>query len=406
MKKILSILLSVCMLLSMCSIFVFLANAETTLANAETTNEETTVTSSWDNGNILNVSNEKGGDKGGTNLDYYKDTDVFKYVYFYAGTHPNDTREATYYDMVKGAFWAGPDWYAAGTATDIVERKNTGHAAANAAPNFHYAPGVCFTAPLTGIVEFTYQYACLDNLKGADHSFVVVKGEVDFREESNCIISKTSTKTVGCYAETISYDEVTFRVEVEAGDRIYFMVNGLGSNQGMNSHWISSARYVNPDAVLLGHGLATSDTLDLRFLVQISDPSNPPTATATVKTPLGDRKQTVNGQIYTGAKKDGGSYTAEDHVYAFTVELSAKQMTDEVVIAVNYTYLSDTYTVESYCLGILELAKTDSSYTNAANTCAAMLLYGYMAQINFSYRTDKLPQVDKERLSALLGGVQ
>ncbi len=396
MKKSLSILLSVCMLLSMCNIFVL-------LANAETTSEETTVTSSWDNGNILNVSNEFDGK---TNLDYYKDTDVFKYVYFYAGTHPSDTREATYYDMVKGAFWAGPEWYAAGTATDIDERKNTGHAAANVAPNFHYAPGVCFTAPLTGTVEFTYQYACLDNLNGANHSFVVVKGEVDFREVGNCIISKTSTKTVGGYAQTKSYDEVTFRVEVEAGDRIYFMVNGLGSNQGMNSHWISSARYVESDAVLLGHGLATSDTLDLRFLVQISDPSNTPTATVTVKTPLGDRKQTVNGQIYTGAKKDGGSYTAEDHVYAFTVELSAKQMTDEVVIAVNDTSLTDTFTVESYCLGILELAKTDSSYTNAANTCAAMLLYGYMAQINFNYRTDKLPQVDKERLSALLGGVQ
>lgn len=396
MKKSLSILLSVCMLLSMCNIFVL-------LANAETTSEETTVTSSWDNGNILNVSNEFDGK---TNLDYYKDTDVFRYVYFYAGTHPSDTREATYYDMVKGAFWAGPEWYAAGTATDIDERKNTGHAAANVAPNFHYAPGVCFTAPLTGTVEFTYQYACLDNLNGANHSFVVVKGEVDFREVGNCIISKTSTKTVGDYAQTKSYDEVTFRVEVEAGDRIYFMVNGLGSNQGMNSHWISSARYVESDAVLLGHGLATSDTLDLRFLVQISDPSNTPTATVTVKTPLGDRKQTVNGQIYTGAKKDGGSYTAEDHVYAFTVELSAKQMTDEVVIAVNDTSLTDTFTVESYCLGILELAKTDSSYTNAANTCAAMLLYGYMAQINFNYRTDKLPQVDKERLSALLGGVQ
>lgn len=396
MKKSLSILLSVCMLLSMCNIFVL-------LANAETTSEETTVTSSWDNGNILNVSNEFDGK---TNLDYYKDTDVFRYVYFYAGTHPSDTREATYYDMVKGAFWAGPEWYAAGTATDIDERKNTGHAAANVAPNFHYAPGVCFTAPLTGTVEFTYQYACLDNLNGANHSFVVVKGEVDFREVGNCIISKTSTKTVGGYAQTKSYDEVTFRVEVEAGDRIYFMVNGLGSNQGMNSHWISSARYVESDAVLLGHGLATSDTLDLRFLVQISDPSNTPTATVTVKTPLGDRTQTVNGQIYTGAKKDGGSYTAEDHVYAFTVELSAKQMTDEVVLTVSGTSLSDTYTVESYCLGILELAKTDPSYTNAANTCAAMLLYGYMAQINFNYRTDKLPQVDKERLSALLGGVQ
>lgn len=405
MKKSLSILLSVCMLLSMCSIFVLLANAETT--NAETTNEETTVTSSWDNGNILNVSNEKGGDKGGTNLDYYKDTDVFKYVYFYAGTHQSDTRKATYYDMVKGAPWPGPEWYAAGTADDIAERKSTVHAAANAAATFHYAPGVCFTAPLTGTVEFTYQYACLDDLVGANRSFVVVKGEVDLREAGNCIISKKSTKMVGAGAEPKSYDEVTFRVEVEAGDRIYFMVNGLGSNGGMNSHWISSAKYVvESDAVLLGHGLAASDTLDLRFLVQIADPSNNPAATVTVKTPLGDRTQTVNGQVYTGAKKDGGNYTAEDHVYAFTVELSAKQMTDEVVIAVNDTSLTDTFTVESYCLGILELAKDDTSYANAANTCAAMLLYGYMAQINFNYRTDKLPQVDKERLSALLGGVQ
>ena len=130
MKKSLSILLSVCLLLSMCSIFLF-------SASAETTNEETPVTSSWDNGNILNVSNEFGGDNGGTNLDYYEDTDVFKYMYFYAGTHPSDTREATYYDMVKGAFWAGTEWYAAGTATDIEERQKTGHAAANAAPTFH-----------------------------------------------------------------------------------------------------------------------------------------------------------------------------------------------------------------------------------------------------------------------------
>lgn len=400
MKKSLSILLSVCLLLSMCSIFLF-------SASAETTNEETPVTSSWDNGNILNVSNEFGGDNGGTNLDYYEDTDVFKYVYFYAGTHPSDTREATYYDMVKGAFWAGPEWYSAGTATDIEERKNTGHAAANAGPNFHYAPGVCFTAPLTGTVEFTYQYACLDNLNGANHSFVVVKGEVDFREASNCIISKTSTKTVGGYAETKAYDEVTFRVDVEAGDRVYFMVNGLGSNGGMNSHWISSAKYVvESEATLLGHGLAATDTLDLRFLVQIADPTGVPTAEITVKTPLGDKTQTVNGEIYTGEKKGGGNYTAEDHVYTFTVALSAKQMTDEVLIKVNDTSLTDTFTVERYCLGILELAKTDASYANASNTCATMLLYGYMAQINFNYRTDNLPKVDKELLGTLLDGIQ
>lgn len=398
MKKSVSILLSVCLLLSVCSILAFSAYAET--------NEESSTPTSWNNGNILDVSNEFGGTNGGTILDYYKDTNVFKYVYYYAGTHSSDTRAAAYYDMVKGTSWAGDNWYLCGTAAEIAERTATVSAAANVAPTYHYAPGVCFTAPLTGTVEFTYQYARLENLAGAHQSFVVVKGEADPRVASNCILSKTTNKVLGARSETKEYDEVTFRVEVKAGDRIYFMVNGLGGNEGMSSHWISSAKYVTDEATLLGHGLAATDTLDLRFLVQIADPSSTPTAEITVKTPSGNKTQTVNGQVYTGEKKDGGNYTAEDHVYTFTVELSAKQMTDEVTIAVNDTSLTDTFTVERYCLGIMELAKTDTSYTNASNTCATMLLYGYMAQINFNYRTDALPKVDKDLLSSLLTGIQ
>ena len=48
----------------------------------------------------------------------------------------------------------------------------------------------------------------------------------------------------------------------------------------------------------------------------------------------------------------------------------------------------------------------NTTYANAANTCEAILLYGYMAQINFNYNTDKLPAVKEALLNALTGANQ
>lgn len=402
MKKFLSTLLSVCILLSTCSFF-----ALSSFAEGETTGENTQPLS-WDNGNILDVLNAsgKGADAYKYDFDYRYDETVFKYVFFNGGTYPPDGLSVGYYDMVKA-----DDGYYRGTTDSSTNGNlyNTSSGAVNASATWHYTPGICFTAPETGTVDFTYQYAYLHNANGRQYDFVIVKNEVDFRDltSADIIFSGTTKKTMGFGDYRDDYEEVTVRVDVQKGDRIYFMANGLARDGGERiCHWISSARYVNNEATLLGHGLAATDTLDLRFLVQMTDPSNSPTATVTVNTPFGMETQTVVGQIYLGEKKDGGYYTAQDHVYAFTVALNAKQMTDEVVISLNNTSFTDTYTVEQYCLGILELAKENDAYSSAAETCAAILLYGRMAQLHFNYNTDKLPKVDKALLESVLNEIQ
>ena len=103
MKKILSILLSVCMLLGMCGIFS-VSFAEEPAAGEGGTDEEPARTISWDNGSIDDawVSGEWDGSPDAAKYKY--DDTVFKYVYFYGGTNPNQNQNPVgFYDMVKAA---------------------------------------------------------------------------------------------------------------------------------------------------------------------------------------------------------------------------------------------------------------------------------------------------------------
>ncbi len=157
-------------------------------------------------------------------------------------------------------------------------------------------------------------------------------------------------------------------------------------------------------AKVVGHGLAANDTVDMRFLVEYGE--NPAALNVDVK---------VNGttvgyttEKYEGTDGKGGEYGADSYVYAYTVKLSSKQMTDEVVLSVNNgenNLITDTYTVEEYCNYWISAAKESSaseSTVKVGNVCASMLLYGYMSQIQFGYNTEKLPTLDKEYISELV----
>lgn len=402
MKKFLSVLLSVCMLLSICS----------TLAVSSFAEETTTEKTSWDNGSIQDAV---------TNKSDYADGNVFSHKYYYAGTYDTVYKDGVgFHDMVKA-----DDGHWRGVATEGGHADgnvyNTISSIEGSRATYHYSPAVCFKAPKSGTVEFVYQYAMKDSAWTPNYRYMIVKNNSslpgDLRtlsvdpENGPLFLNEAATKFIGSGMPS-GYDQQTVRIKVEKGDEICFVMWGSVGQSGNHEamQWISSARYIEKGATVLGHGLATNDTLDLRFLVQIADPFSSNTATVTVKTPYGDKTQTVEGVLYTGEKKDGGNYTVDDHVYSFTVELNAKQLTDEVVLAaVNGDELNATYTVEDYCLGMRKLAAENAentAYANAANTCEAILLYGYMAQINFNYNTDKLPAVKEALLNALTGANQ
>lgn len=189
---------------------------------------------------------------------------------------------------------------------------------------------------------------------------------------------------------------------------------GTGSiffNQHNGSHlsvdnltiWAGTGEPATSSATFLGAALATNDTIDLRFLVQYTE--SPAFLTKSV-TVAGEAVEVTETAIV--GEYSGKTFTADDKVYAYSVKLSAKQMTDDVVLTVKNgeeTMLSKTYTVDDYCnYWVTEAKKAEATAAvkNVGNVCASMQLYGYMAQVRFGYNTDKLPNVDKSYLADLV----
>lgn len=158
-------------------------------------------------------------------------------------------------------------------------------------------------------------------------------------------------------------------------------------------------------AKVVGHGLAANDTIDMRFIVEYA--ASP--AALDVAVTAGGKAVTPTVEKYEGTNGSTGEvYGADSFVYMYTVELSAKQMTDDVVLTVkngDTTVVTDTYTVETYCAYWVEAASADGASDETkkvGDVCASMLLYGYMAQVQFGYNTDKLPTLDKTYLADLV----
>ena len=196
----------------------------------------------WYNGDMLEHGKYK--------HDFYGADTPFSYAFFYEGTDPEDPRAKGFHDMILST--AGElDWpngfYACGLTPDEVKdgmndnRLNTLHQAMANSPTYHYSPGVAFTAPYTGTVEFVYQYAGLDGVEDK-FTFYVMQQNAEFYEEA--LAAYKPTKILNSASGTGDYDEAVLRVGVTAGEKIYFVTDST-SNGHMCAHWIKSAEYVS-----------------------------------------------------------------------------------------------------------------------------------------------------------------
>ena len=195
---------------------------------------------SWDNGNIVDYVHYTGETS-------YLDDAPFGYAYFFQGTDPNDTRAAGFYDMIL-AVNGGNDWFknryycgATDAETEYVGRTAAIHMAAQTWPTYHYSTGYVFTAPYTGTVQFTYQYACVNSNAVNYPIYIMPETATSY---SDALHKLTATKTVSTTDKTASaYDEITFTVEMTAGEKIYFVADSDASNRAFG-HWISAVRYL------------------------------------------------------------------------------------------------------------------------------------------------------------------
>lgn len=147
-------------------------------------------------------------------------------------------------------------------------------------------------------------------------------------------------------------------------------------------------------ATVVGHGLAANDTIDMRFIVKYTDSP----AYLDVAVTVAGNEVTPKVEKFEGTNASTGEvYGAGSYVYTYTVSLSAKQMTDAVVLTVkdgDKTLASDAYTVNEYCVHWMNSAQEDGAseaVKNVGNVCATMLMYGYMTQVHFGYNTENTP---------------
>lgn len=231
MKKYLAILLCLVLMLS----------ALCLTASAEQ------ATSFWYNGDIMTPY---------ANTHAFMPTDgPFSYAFYYEGTDPYDSRAAGFYPMVKANnmdSWAHGFYMCAlnETETRAADDSNANrilaiHQACTHSCNYHYSPGYCFTAPYTGTVEFTYQFAKAYGGGGCDNHVIKVMRDVEDPYNNGILYTFVPTAILYGEGSAASGEPETqiLTIDVTAGEKIYFVVDNVDGNGGMSSHWIKSAKY-------------------------------------------------------------------------------------------------------------------------------------------------------------------
>ena len=280
---------------------------------------------------------------------------------------------------------------------------------------YHVAVGVTFVAPYSGTMDITYQLAAwsgsLDGtnlLIGTNDCAIGPDGVT----AGNDLTVSLSGKAAG------NFTQYTASITVERGDLVYFMLDttrGATTNVMM---YINEVEYTSVTeapattgtAEVIGHSIAALDTPTVRFYVQYAEA--PDVAVATLKVG-NDAAKVVNGTIYTGTGPDGTAFTANDHVYVFSISVAARQMTDEIVISIKndeseeLLTANNTYSVDEYCQTQITAYKAagagaTAEQTKLAKTCTSILMYGRSAQTYFNYNTDKLPQIDAGLLDLIV----
>lgn len=421
-RRTLSLVLAILMIAAMLCVPTF----------AET--ESTSTLPSWNNGEMpkLNNGSYDANSSGNYSTQFYADTDVFSYVFYLKNSGSGDSRKADVYHDMKPATasngsnqWNTKKGYytAAETITDSAISGagcGTWSNGAYFCADYHCCPGVAFTAPYTGTVKFDFTYVLNvisnnGNNSGCSYRLVVGKENMAIKLNNGqsdsgawCKLGTYVNAEKKYYLESnstgntsIKSDSVTF--EVTAGEKVYFIFDSSGA--GESRLWLNQVAYTSvdlPEVNVVARGLETADELNVMFLIQNSEAAAP-NVDFTVNGAAIEASEPVQVTDTTG--ETYGKVIAEaDHIYLYVVSLSAKQMTDVIGISVldpdgNELIPEEdrTYTIEMYCQSqIAQYAAntTDAKLKNVASVCASMLLYGKNAQINFNYRTDKLPELN------------
>lgn len=232
-KKIVPILVCLVLLVSVLSTAAFAEEA----------------TSFWYNGDILTPYQN--------NHAFLGSDSPITYAFYYEGTDPEESRTAGFYDMLVANNmdpWAHGYYFCGQTETEVKDGKidnriATIHQSCVAAPTYHYSPGYCFTAPYTGTVEFTYQFAKAYGGGGCDaHRIFVLR---DVADPYNNGVIATYTPTAILYGEGANAsgepETQELSVDVTEGEKIYFVIDNNDANGGMSAHWIKSAKYTAGD---------------------------------------------------------------------------------------------------------------------------------------------------------------
>lgn len=271
------------------------------------------------------------------------------------------------------------------------------------------AVGVIFTAPKSGTVKFVYHMSGISDASASATHYRGV-GELAYDLSSH---TYTADETISLDGKALA-DAVEYTVEVTAGETVYLMFGKKQSELDKVVHYasfyIDSVEYTSlthypTEATVLGMGLAADDTPRVRYIVKLNDDIGYTTYTAT----LAGKEVPVEVKQIIG-EYSGRTFAQTDYVYSFTVGVPAKQMTDEILLSIkgkdDAELLSGTsYKVETYCLAQIETAKkigATADEKNVGKVCASMLLYGYMAQQRFGYNTDHMPTIDKDYITGIL----
>lgn len=232
-KKVVPIFVCLVMLASMLSVSAFAEEA----------------ISFWYNGDILTPYKN--------NHAFLSSDSPITYAFYYEGTDPEDSRDAGFYDMPVANNmdpWAHGYYFCGLTESETKDGKNdnrivTIHQSCAAAPTYHYSPGYCFTAPYTGTVEFTYQFAKAYGGGGCDAHIFWVLRDVENPYEDGLIESFTTDAILYGEGANASGEPETqeFSIDVTEGEKIYFVIDNHDADGGMSAHWIKSAKYTSGD---------------------------------------------------------------------------------------------------------------------------------------------------------------
>ena len=365
----------------------------------------------WDNGSIVDYVYYTGEKN-------YLDDAPFGYAYFYQGTEPNDSRATGFYDMILavngGNSWFKGRYYCGETDAETEYNARTAaiHLAAQTYPTYHYSTGYVFTAPYTGIVEFTYQYAYVGSAHGKPF-YVMRETAAGY---ADALKTFTTTKIADVNDKSVSqYDEATFAVKVTAGEKIYFLADSDASNKAF-AHWISSACYkeygphlehrcnawsVDPDdtAMHIGTCEICGETVRKERTPEFCEKSISLKDSFAINFYV--EKDLFTEGYYqdpyvvfacNGEQTTAYAYKERDNYYIFTYDNVAAAMMNEVVTATLYATDKDgtAYTASASC-SVAEYCYTVLGMEDTADTLRTLLVdtlnFGAVSQLYFDSST-------------------